>query len=270
MTLILIKQDGTRYNLQELGIRVVEFEPESLNVQNTVQDIAGSGYIVTDASYGPRYINCELQIQGQDLTDYALFRAEVFALFTNLELFYVIDTKVPSRRWYVRSDSSFSLGRKNKRGNYGLKWLCVNKYAESIATTSSVKEWDADVWAWDGTISWDEDLQYTFSSNDFTVKNLGNAPIDPRENELEIIIKATAASYLQITNNTTGETYRFNGPLSATDTLVIKGVRTLKNGVSAFRNTNFKLLTLAVGNNHFTVTGGTIQSVAFNFRFLYK
>lgn len=248
----------------------MEFEPESLNVQNTVQDIAGGGYTVTNDGFGPRYINCELQIQGQDLTDYALFRAEVFALFTNPAPFYVIDTKVPSRRWHVRSDGNFALGRKNKRGNYGLKWLCVNKYAESIATTSSVKEWDADVWAWDGTISWDEDLQYTFSTNDFTVKNLGNVPIDPRENDFEIIIKATAASHLQIVNNTTGETYRFNGPLSSADTLVIKGVRTLKNGVSAFRNTNFKLLTLAVGNNSFTVTGGTILSVAFNFRFLYK
>lgn len=248
----------------------MEFEPESLNVRNTVEDIAGGGYIVMDDGYGPRYINCELQISGTVLTDYALFRAEVFSLFTNLEPFYLIDTKVPSRRWHVRSDGSFTLGRKNKRGNYSLKWLCVNKYAESVATTSSVKEWDADVWAWDGTIDWDEDLQYSFAANNFIVKNLGNAPIDPREYELEIIIKATASSYLQIVNNTTGETYRYNGALSSTDTLVIKGVQTFKNGVSAFRNTNFKLLSLAVGNNSFTITGGTILSVAFNFRFLYK
>lgn len=270
MTLTIIKQDGTRYNLQELGIRVLEFEPESLNVQNTVQDIEGGGYVVTNTGYGPRYINCELQIRGQDLFDYALFRAEVFALFTSLEPFYVIDSKVPSRRWHVRSDGSFTLGRKNKRGNYSLKLLCVNKYAESIATTSSPKEWDADVWAWDGTISWDEDLQYTFTTNNFTVKNLGNAPIDPRENELEIIIKATASSYLQITNTTTGEVYRFNGSLTANDTLILRGIRSFKNGISSFRNTNHKILSLAPGSNTFQVTGGTIQSVAFNFRFLYK
>lgn len=270
MTLTIIKQDGTRYNLQELGIRVVEFEPESLNVQNAIQDIEGGGYFITNSGYGPRYINCELQIQGLDLIDYALFRAEVFALFTSWESFYVVDAKVPSRRWHVRSDGNFTLGRKNKKGNYSLKWLCVNKYAESIATTNSVKEWDADVWAWDGTISWDEDLKSTFATNNFTVKNLGNAPIDPRENELEIVIKATASSYLQISNTITGEVYRFNGPLTVEDTLVLRGIQSFKNGVSAFKDTNHKILSLVPGSNDFQVTGGTVQSIAFNFRFLYK
>ncbi|MEK4701996.1 phage tail domain-containing protein [Solibacillus sp. FSL R7-0668] len=270
MTLIIIKQDGTRYNLRELGIRVIDFEPESLEVVNAVQEIEGGGYVVTNSGYGVRRLHATLQIKGYDMTDYALFRAEVFALFVGLESFYVIDEKVASRRWHVKPDGKFSISRKNTNGTFDITWLCVNKYAESIATTSSFKEWDADVWSWDGTIDWDEDLQYVFNTNQFVVNNLGNAPIDPCENELEIVIKATAASYLQIVNSTTGETYRFNGTLSTNDTLTIRGIQTFKNGVSSFKFTNHALISLKDGLNNFVITGGTIHSIAFNFRFLYK
>ncbi len=109
-----------------------------------------------------------------------------------------------------------------------------------------------------------------YGTNNFTVKNLGNVKIDPRESELKITIKATASSYLEFKNNTTSEVFRFNGALTGTDTLVLNGIHTYKNGANAILNTNKKPLTLVPGNNVFSVSGGTVQSIEFDFRFLYK
>jgi len=154
--------------------------------------------------------------------------------------------------------------------SYTVDFLPFNDCAESVATTQTLKEWDVDKWAWDGTIDWDEDLQYSFAANNFVVKNLGNVVIDPREHELEIVLKGVFSNNVKITNHTTGEVYQYNRALSSTDELKIKGIRTLRNGVSDFKNTNKKLLTLATGNNSISVEGGTVNSIAFNFRFLYK
>lgn len=273
MTLIIERLNGKKYNLRELGIRVVEFEPESLTVKNEVVELDGGGVVVQGRGYGARYISASFKISAYDLDDYALYRAELFDLFGTIEPFYIIDTKEPGKRWHVRSDGNFSFKRAVKNGNFDVNFVCVKIFAESIRTALDLqrrKEWDIDYWQWGMGIDWDTDYTYTHSSNSFDVKNIGTAAVDPSNWELEITVKATASQYLQITNNTTRETYRFNGALTANDTLIIRGVRTFKNGVSAFSSTNFKLLSLAVGDNSFTVTGGTIRSISFNFRFPFK
>lgn len=267
--------NGTQYNLSDYNCAVEDYNiPSLMTSHETVVVNGASAPVITNTTYMGRTIPVQFVCKAHDIQDFYLLRDEIYAIFTRKEAFFIVFKDEPYKRWLVKVEGQFSIEEEvDIIGNFEINFICVNPYAQSIGTSMNLenhKEWDVNLWSWNGAIDWDEDLQYTFTTNDFTVKNLGNVVIDPCEHELEIVVKATASSYLQIRNNTTGETYRYNASLSSTDTLIIKGVSTFKNGASAFRNTNYKLLTLAVGNNSFTVTGGTIQSIAFNFRFLYK
>lgn len=273
MTLIIERLNGKKYILEELGIRVVEFEPESLNVQNEVVNLDGGGVVVQERGYGSRYIHASFRIHNQNLTDYAVFRSELFALFGTSEQFYIIDMKEPFKRWHVRTDGNFNLQRAIKTGNFNINFVCIKLFAESIHTSSdlqNLKQWDIDLWSWGMGLDWDSDYQYTQNSNSFVITNIGNALIDPTNWYLEITIKAITSNFLEIINNTTGDIYRYNEALTSNDTLVIRGVRTFLNGVSAFDKTNYKLISLAAGQNLFSVRGGQVESITFNFRFPYK
>lgn len=279
MTLIIERLNGKTYNLEELGIRVVEFEPESPNIRNEVVELDGGGVVVQERGYGSRYLNATFRINNYNLSDYAAKRTELFSLFSTTERFYIIDTKEIFKRWLVRVDGNFSLNRDIKNGDFSISFVCVRLFAESVRTSleledsqqgQNLKQWDINVWTWNSGIDWDTEYRYRHNSNSFTITNIGSANIDPSSWDLEITIKATASSFLELINQTTSETYRYNGNLGTNDTLVIRGVRTFKNGVSAFANTNYKLISLISGNNQFLVNGGTIQSIVFEFRYPYK
>ena len=266
--------DGSAIDMHNLNLWVSQFriKPPNFTRQKEKLD-GGHGLIEIDTTVDTRDIRAVIQVEGYDAVDFDLLRDEIFHIFNPLDEFYIVRDLQPMKRYKAKvsdlSEINFEEGSLED-GQFEVGFEMLQPFAESIATTADVKEWDVDKWQWGMGLDWDDDFIYTFSSNSFVVKNYGNVPIDPRAHELEIIIKATASSYLKITNNTTGDVYKYNGVLTSNDTLVLHGVRTFKNGVSVFKNTNHKLLTLAVGENSFTVEGGTIISAAFNFRFLYK
>lgn len=271
-SLVFEKKDGTRYRLNDLGIRVVEFEPESLDTLNEVTLIPGSGYVVTGVGYGARNINASFRIHTKDLVEYAVFRMELFELFVQYDDFYIIDEKDLSIRWHVRSNGNFSLDRALKTGNFDVSFLCVNHYAfsdKSSLELNGKKLWDEDLFFWNGIIDWDSELKYEFTENTFTVNNLGNAIVDPRSQALSIVVKSEGSG-VTIRNLSTGDVYSYYGNMTPNDRLVIDGVRSFKNNVSVFSDTNKSLITLKPGINNFMVEGSTIQSISFDFNYLFK
>lgn len=262
--------NGTRFDIKDYSLKRLFHRVPSAEISHDTTTVEGRGDIITQSTILNRTISVELLYIAKDIYDYYLLRDELNALFTRDEAFYIIFKREPYKRWKVKLAQQFETEPNSRMRSFIVDFRTVDKYAESIADTSTIKEWDVDKWGWNGTIDWDDDLKYTFNTNSFTVKNLGSVLIDPRESELEIIVKGTFGNYVKITNQTTGDMYQYNGALSSTDTLKLKGIQTLKNGLSVFKNTNKKLLTLAVGNNQITVEGGTVSSIAFNFRFLYK
>lgn len=268
--MIFQRLDGTMYDISNYGLTRLYHNIPSSDIEHNTVSIDGRGPIITSSTIGQRTISVDMLFQVADIYDYYLLRDEVNSLFLLEESFYIIFKREPYKRWLVKVADGYKLPPHPKAGVFTVNFRTQNRYAESIATTLDIKEWDIDKWGWNGTISWDDDLQFVFTSNSFVVNNLGNAIIDPRENELEIVIKATAGTYLKLTNNTTGDIFQYNKTLTTNDTLTLTGVKTLKNGNSVFKDTNHELIQLIPGNNIFTVEGGTIQNIAFNFRFLYK
>ncbi len=265
--------DGTRFDIENYSLKRLFHRIPSLTVEHSTATVEGrDSDIFIDSRFSGRTIPVELVYMARDIYDYYLLRDELNALFARKEPFFIIFKREPYKRWKVRLENSFETEPSSNMRPFTVNFICENIFAESVGTSLELAEqnFDSGLWGFGSGIDVDKEYQYEFSSSSFVVENIGNIPIDPREHDLEITIKATAASYFQITNNTTGDVYRYNGALSSTDTLTLKGIRTLKNGVSAFKDTNKQLLTLAVGSNSISITGGTVSSIAFNFRFLYK
>ncbi|MGA3675631.1 distal tail protein Dit [Lysinibacillus agricola] len=262
--------NGKKLDIADYSLKRLFHHIPSVSLSHNTEQVDGrDGLLFLETTFDSRVISVELLYESYDIYDYYLLRDEINALFTRKESFYIIFKNEPYKRYLVRLNQAFEVEPNQYMNSFTVEFTCVNVFAESIATTKSSKEWDVDVWSWNGAITWDDDLNYSFKNNAFTVKNLGNVDIDPRQSELEIILKGTFSSSVVIKNETTGDVYVYNGSLNANDVLVLKGVQSYKNGTSVFKNTNKKLIRLFAGENNFTITGGNVSSVDFNFRFLY-
>ena len=262
--------NGTQYDLEDYGLARLSHPIPSSEVRHNTTNVAGFGEVITSTVIDQRDIPVEFAYVVKDIYDYYLMRDELNALFLRQEPFYIIFKRENYKRWLVKIGDQFQLPPTPRGGSVTIKFRTVKKFAESIATTNSNKEWDADVWWFNGDITWDEPLNYTFNSNTFNIINLGNVPVQPEFMDFKIILKATANSFLKIRNNTNEMEYQYNGPLTTTDTLLIDGVKSLKNGISVFKDTTKTLLYLEPGLNEIEITGGTVSSVSFDFRFPFK
>lgn len=266
--------DGTQYDIEDFSLKRLYHHIPSIKVHHNTTSVEGkSGWVFLESQYSERSISVVLLFEATDIYDYYLIRDEVNALLARTEPYYIIFKKEPYKRWLVRIQDNFELPPDPQMEAFTVQFICEKVYAESVATTLEMennKEWDTDIFGWNNTITWDEDLSYTFTENQFVVKNLGNEAIDPREHELIITIQGNFPNGLILVNATTGEVYVYHKPLTTDDVLVIDGIATFNNGISDFGNTNKKLITLTPGNNYMTILSGTLTSAAFNFRFLYK
>lgn len=263
--------DGTEidvwydYELQVLGHNI-----PSLEIVHDTETVYGrDGSLFLGSNFSDRSISVRFLYESENINNYYLIRDRVNQLFARKETFYIIFKDVPLKRWKVRLAKSFEVKPNQFMEAFEIEFKCVNVFAESIVNTRDPNF--QHIFSYQTGSPWDQDLDlsYTFDSNEFIVDNIGNVLIDPRQHEIEIVIKATASSYLEIKNNTTGDVYRYNGALTTNDTLTLSGIQSFKNGISVFKDTNKKLLRLNEGKNSFTVTGGTVISAAFNLRFLY-
>ena len=265
--------NGTRYDTSEYQLKRLFHYIPSANIVHNNSELLGRSDYITNSRLNNRVIRVEFLYITQDIYDYYILRERLNDLFMREEEFYIIFKREPHKRWLVKINSQFEINPNPKMDSFTIEFITQKFYSESVGTSLDLqnrKEWDVDLWSWDGTIDWDKNYSYTFNSNNFNVENLGNIKIEPGYYDLQINIQGEATDFLELTNTTNGDVFRYNGNLTNTDTLTLRGIRTFKNNVSVFRDTNRKLISLDVGNNDFVVTGGTINNIEFNFRFLYK
>lgn len=262
--------DTSNFNLK----RLFNYIP-SAEVNHTYASVEGRSDIITDTKLNNRVITVQFLYDSQDIYDYYLLRDELNALFMREEAFYIIFKKEPYKQYLVKTNVGFSIPPNAHMEAFEIEFITLNTFGESIFSTGELvdKSWDSGFYAWNGMIDWDSENfpEYTFTDRTFTVFNGGSYKVDPRQSYLKITLKGIGSA-ASITNNTTGDVYTFTGGLTASDTLVLEGVKTFKNDISAFRNTNRRVITLAPGENEFFIggLGGGLTSVSFDFRYLYK
>jgi len=168
-------------------------------------------------------------------------------LIGNGQTFYVAEARQPTKRWKVYADG----------------WL-----PERINVRTSI--FDVPLFAESGTSESISAIEKSFNANNFSFKNEGNISIDPNvHSETEVEFTGSSTNLI-IRNLTTGEEWSWTGITVDGDTILLKSVRSLKNGVSIFGQTNKKLITMDPGWNDFEIVGATgVFQIAIKTRFYF-
>lgn len=259
--------DTSDYNLKRLFHRI-----PSLNVENQFVSVDDRYDILTNSKFNNRVISVDFLYEVYDIYDFYLLRDELNNLFVRDEEFYIIFKREPYKKWKVKLGSQFNIEPSPNMQTFTIDFVTVQGYAESIySSLEIIKTWDIGQHAWNGVIDFDSPVPvYSYFSNSFNVKNLGNKKIDPRTDFFNMRITGSFDSSVKVTNLTTGDIYLYNKGLPSTGLLNLNGIRTIRDGVSDFGSTNKKILTLAPGDNEILVEGGTVNNITVDFKFLYK
>jgi phage-related protein len=262
MELTIQRIDGTLYNLADYGMQTLDFQVDAPVPRIQSEEIDGrDGLIVTDATYEGRSMRASFYVRVEEGGEFALRRNEIYRMFASREAFYVIDSREPNKRWLVRSNG-FSIDQlASNKGRFNIEFTSPSVYAESMLTTL-----DPSVAAAQFTNYGSRLVAYTHTTSTFEIFNDSDIAIDPRVNSLRITFKGDSADVL-IRNITTGDEWQYNGVTTQADTVVLEGIRALKNGASIFRDTNRRLITLAPGWNDFEVLGASDFEISFDFRY---
>ncbi|WP_158738623.1 phage tail family protein [Alteribacillus sp. YIM 98480] len=268
--MIIVEQsDGVQYDLEKIGLRGLELivgSPSPTHEQETIQ--GRDGFIDMGTTYGGRTLTGRFHIKGKDAEGYHRYKHAVYRLFNGKTYFYLINKKDPNKRWRVKTNGAYTPERANTTtAIIEIEFISDSPYAESRGTTLGPIETDE---TYQITADYsDQPIKYTFTETSFSVWNDSDIAIDPREHYLVIEYEGESTD-LTITNTTTGEEWSYTGSSGSNDTITLDGIRSLKNNLTIFSDTNRKLITLDEGWNDFELSGTSGSfSISFDFRFLY-
>jgi hypothetical protein len=268
MTLYIESLDGFRYDLREHGIQPYRLEIDSLSPRNDIGTADGAdGHNDIETTYEGRTMRAFFRVEAKGVAQFSLLRDTVYRLFNGKTYFYLYDSRLPYKRWKVRSESRFIPDKVTPGvGTMTISLISQSPFAESSGTTLYPDPREGIP-----QVNTDEPIEYIFQQPAFSIWNDGDEPVDPRERwaYLQVLFQG-ASENLIIKNLTTGDEWSYTGTTAAGDTIELNGIRSLKNGSSIFGQTNRKLLTLAPGMNQFEISGATgAFQISFDFRFYY-
>lgn len=247
----IIERNNQTYNLDELNIFTRDFIVSSPEYRTVTETIEGAdGEIDLGTTIAPRKITVVFYFKADDLNRFPAERDEVFLLFESTEPFYIIDSRSPFEKWLVKVESPFEIEQVLKYGLFEVTFIAHSGKAESIGTTLMAR-----------TFEHLQDLPVTHTDYKdiyavkFKIYNAGDV-IDPRNvnHMLKITYKGNSEN-LRIKNLTTDDEWAYNGISNLEDEIVLEGIRSTKNGLSIFRQTNKRLITLEHGWNEFEIHG---------------
>lgn len=257
------------------GVMPLDIFVGSIGKTRETESIPGrNGVMNYGFNYDSRPVRITLLAEGEDRIDYRLIRNEVYELFDLHDVFFIEETDVPSRVLKVAIDESFQperLTRDDASFDINLRTL-DSVFWESKYTTLELHDsgfaHSAEKYGLVDNID-DEKVQYRFTSNNFTVYNAGNVPVEPESMLLHIFVASATGDSITIKNNTTGESFTLNRKMSARH-IQVNGMIVTDGTTQVFRDTNKRFISLAPGDNSITVSGATFNEIRFNFKFYYK
>ena len=106
-------------NMKELpfpeGVKPLDIFVSSVNKRRLTEEFEGrSGTLNYGYDYGERSVDLSLWLEAHDTIDYRLIRNELYAFFDTHDVFYIEETRVPSRVLKVAIDESYIPERINQ------------------------------------------------------------------------------------------------------------------------------------------------------------
>ena len=264
----LYDTNGNQINMESIGLFGLKLRvpaPSYTVIKETLDD---GQIIILDKQLNPRNLTAEFMTKANDFRDSFLLRDEIFRWLGKGEEIYIGEANQIGKRWKVIVEE-WQPERINRRvSKLEIPLLAVDGVCESINRSLKKLSFDVDNWQVGMGLSAD-DPTYVHQNPSFRILNAGDITVNPRKRDLKIIFKGPSTN-LKISNNTTGEVWQYHGSTNANDTILLDGVKSLKNDTSIFGQTNKKLISLLPRWNDFTVTGASSSFlITFDFRFYF-
>ena len=267
-------------NMKEIkfpeGLMPLDIFVSSISKRRQTEEFEGrSGTLNYGYDYGERSVVLNLWLEAHDTIDYRLIRNELYAFFDTHDVFYIEETRVPSRVLKVTIDESYIPERINQTHS-SVEISCRtldSVFWESKYTTLELHDSGyssvAEKYGLVDNID-DEKVQYRFTESNFTVYNAGNVTVEPESMGLVIqITSATSSGNLSFKNITTGEEFKLSKEITNRN-ISLNGMNVRDGTINAFRDSNRRFVSLAPGDNQFEITGATFSEVWFSFKYYYK
>ena len=100
----IIYDNGERFKLSDLSVKVIDFKVSSMSKQSVYEDIEGANRVDYGAEYKHRTISIPFVMTAYDLHDFAHLRNEIFAKVDSLESLYIREMRRPKREQYTFVD----------------------------------------------------------------------------------------------------------------------------------------------------------------------
>lgn len=272
-SIFIFRNDGTTYDLESEGIRVISFDPPSANFQHTYNQTGDYGTELVNTQVQQLTIPIIFDVTALDNYDYELQRLKVLRIFSSTEPFYVVNMRIPWLRWKVVAEA-FSYSRLNnywKAKSVSVNLVCPDGLAESTATTLDPFTFDSNSYGIGMGLSFDA-YKYSFTNKKrFNIHNPSIIPLLASERPVVINFKGTAPNGITITNHTTNQSFNFKRSLTRSDEFKLIGLVPIVNGTQRFGNdwSDRGFVDYAIGDNDIEVTGSDDFDISFKTRFYY-
>lgn len=231
----LYDENGREIDLPSIGLIGLKLSIPSPSYSRETQTIEGmDGEIVIDQQLNAKTLEAEFWSKSKSYDDSLRSRDALYGLLGNGRPFYVSESRQPGKWFRVRLDGWEPTRINSYFMSFTVPLYCASGKSETIRVEEK-----------------------TFKTTAFDFKNDGTAAINMRQQADTEIEFRGASQNLRIRNKTTGEEWSYNGTSTAGNTILIKGVRSTKNGVSVFGSTNKKLVGFAPGWNSIEIEGAT-------------
>ncbi|KEK16025.1 hypothetical protein HQ33_07670 [Limosilactobacillus reuteri] len=227
------------------------------NPSDTMKKIGlqdGSRLIST--TYDSREFKFELIYRGISETDAMLAWEAAQRFLVSRDAYWITFSNWLNRMYYGKAKLAAPTYSNEKC------WTCEVTFTDFIGLSRSIGttlDYPDQVWGVNSNLPENIDLQYKFTTNDFSVYNLSDVVIDPewRGHPFKLTLQGKSNGNLKITNKAGGSIYKksaFNG------TFVLDGVNPECNGQGCLLDTDCGLITLVMGKNDFHIDNfsGTI------------
>ncbi|MGG3451168.1 phage tail domain-containing protein [Domibacillus aminovorans] len=268
---MIIITENERIDINDYGMRVLRAPIPSPALEHKTEQVDWmDGEVYLGSRYTTRVISAEIAMRSTSHKKIKELKVIFRRLFARKEEFYVMFKNDTMRRYRVVLNNQpdwTDIGVHLTSTTVELRMCSV--FAEAPGTTLTLEPDLHYYQAGEGEIDTsDPPVQYIFDQTTFSVFNDSDITIEPENKEIRIELQGMLINPI-IRNLTTGDEWSWSGTASSADIILLDGVRSFKNDVSIFKETNKNVISLLPGWNDFQITGAADFLIKFDFRMYY-
>lgn len=275
-SVIVEHKNGKVFDLDKLGYRVKTFEPWGINWTNTT--VALNKYVIlnTDTKLQPKSMNLELNVMAHDMTGLQIRFLDLTRVFSGDYDYWIYFAEIPYIRWEVKLDGEIDF---KTVGNAGFGQVtvplkCLKGVGETTHSTADIPEGDGATDYGVGIYGIGTHFQhsgdvpmYIYSgTRSFKIYNPGNIPLRGDGLHGKVIVEASGANSITITNKTNDSKFSYKKSFSK---LVLDGYLPYVDGKVDFTNSNHGCINLDRYWNKISVSCSGDFTILFDLHFYY-